>query len=139
MRPFHYAFPVHDLKKTHHFYTTVLGCSVGRYDERWMDFDFFGHQLSAHLSKAPIESLAENPVDGDTIPVPHFGVILKADTWQSLIDRIEQHSVAFLIAPKIRFQGKPGEQGTFFINDPSGNTLEFKYFDDDELIFKTTL
>ena len=137
MNPFHLAFPVLDLEKTEFFYASIIGCKKGRSASRWIDFDFFGHQISAHL----VESIAEynrNIVDGDQIPTRHFGAILEWEQWEMLHKRFSAHNISFRIAPKIRFQGKAGEQGTFFVDDPSGNCLEFKTFRDFSTIFSTT-
>ncbi len=133
--PFHLAFPVHDLKAARSFYTGVLGCGVGRESGRWIDFDFFGHQITAHLSPAEAPC-ATNPVDGDAVPVRHFGLVLPWDKWQELAARLEANGIDFLVQPKIRFRGQPGEQATLFIRDPSGNALEFKSFRDGEALFR---
>ena len=133
--PFHLAFPVHDLKAARSFYTGVLGCGVGRETGRWIDFDFFGHQITAHLSPAEAPC-ATNPVDGDAVPVRHFGLVLPWDKWQELAARLEANGIDFLVQPKIRFGGQPGEQATLFIRDPSGNALEFKSFRDGEALFR---
>ncbi|MBD2259636.1 VOC family protein [Pseudanabaena sp. FACHB-2040] len=137
IRPFHVAFPVHDLTTTRHFYETVLGCPIGRTDERWIDFNLFGHQITAHLTAADETSEATNPVDGHAVPVSHWGVILTMSEWQTLAERLKQHQTRFVIEPYIRFKGKPGEQATMFLRDPSGNALEFKAFQDDAMIFAT--
>ncbi len=136
MTPFHLAFPVEDLEKTTYFYGTVLGCSLGRSAERWVDFNFFGHQISAHLAEEAQEA-STNAVDGDNVPVRHFGAILEWEKWEALAERIRIHQLTFRIEPRIRFQGQPGEQGTFFIDDPSGNSLEFKTFRQFSSIFAT--
>ncbi len=133
--PFHLAFPVHDLKAARSFYTGVLGCGVGRESGRWIDFDFFGHQITAHLSPAEAPC-ATNPVDGDAVPVRHFGLVLPWDKWQELAARLEANGIDFLVQPKILFRGQPGEQATLFIRDPSGNALEFKSFRDGEALFR---
>jgi extradiol dioxygenase family protein len=137
---FHLAFPVSDLQATRAFYVDVLGCRVGRSAERWIDFDFYGHQISAHLrpeeAPGPGGGLA-NEVDGDAVPVRHFGVILEWDAWRALADRVEARGQGFLIRPHIRFEGQIGEQGTFFVLDPSGNALEFKSFRDMDRVFAT--
>ena len=133
--PFHLAFPVHDLKAARSFYTGVLGCGVGRESGRWIDFDFFGHQITAHLSPAEAPC-ATSPVDGDAVPVRHFGLVLPWDKWQELAARLEANGIDFLVQPKIRFRGQPGEQATLFIRDPSGNALEFKSFRDGEALFR---
>ena len=132
---FHLAFPVRDLSEARAFYGTLLGCPEGRSSADWVDFDFFGHQIVTHLSaNAPIDK-AHNDVDGEQVPVRHFGVILSLAQWHELVDRLKQSKVEFLIEPDIRFAGKPGEQATFFIRDPSGNALEFKAFDDESRVF----
>jgi uncharacterized protein len=135
--PFHLAFPVTDLQATHHFFTELLGCSTGRTDERWIDFDFFGHQITAHLVTGDMPAGPTNPVDGKKVPVQHFGAILEMGQWEALADRLRQAEVEFIIEPYIRFQGQPGEQATMFLLDPSGNALEFKAFGDPARIFAT--
>ena len=136
IRPFHLAFPVHDLSAARAFYGGTLGCAEGRSSERWIDFDFFGHQIVAHLSDAA-SAVATNPVDGHDVPVPHFGVVLTMADWQALAARVEAAGVAFGIAPHVRFAGQPGEQATMFFRDPSGNALEFKAFAEDAMLFAT--
>jgi extradiol dioxygenase family protein len=133
--PFHLAFPVHDLDKTEKFYVHGLGCTVGRRASRWIDFDLYGHQLSAHLRTQPSVDAVANSVDGDSVPIPHFGCVLTMDAWCSLRDRLSDYGVHFEIEPRIRFQGKPGEQATLFVRDPSGNALEFKAFADLSKLF----
>ena len=135
MIPFHLAFPVHNLEQTQYFYGTVLQCTLGRSADRWIDFNFFGHQLSAHLVDRESSHTKTNEVDGDSVPTRHFGVILPWDQWEALHRRCSKLDIAFRIPPKIRFQGKAGEQGTFFIDDPSGNVLEFKTFRNSKHIF----
>ena len=131
--PFHLAFPVHELESARAFYAGLLGCPVGREDARWIDFDFFGHQITAHLaSRSGAET---NEVDGDDVPVRHFGAILEWDAWHALADRLRADGVRFVIEPRIRFAGEVGEQATFFLEDPSGNALEFKSFKDPSRIF----
>ncbi|HUO81603.1 MAG TPA: VOC family protein [Gammaproteobacteria bacterium] len=132
--PFHLAFPVTDLGAARAFYAGTLGCPVGREAERWIDFEFFGHQITAHLAR-DTGPAATGAVDGDRVPVRHFGVILEWDAWQALAERLGERGVAFLIKPRIRFRGEPGEQATLFIEDPSGNALEFKAFRDPARIF----
>jgi len=132
---FHLAFPVRDLSQARAFYGTLLGCPEGRSSDEWVDFDFFGHQIVAHLSADSANDKAYNEVDGEQVPVRHFGVILSMAEWRTLADRLKQKKVAFVIAPDIRFEGQPGEQATFFIRDPSGNALEFKAFDDESRVF----
>ncbi|HZG39103.1 MAG TPA: VOC family protein [Nodosilinea sp.] len=135
LRPFHVAFPVYDLTSTRHFYETVLGCTVGRTSDRWIDFNLFGHQVTAHLVAEARPAVLTNAVDGHGVPVSHWGVILTPSEWQTLADRLRQAQVEFLIEPYQRFVGQVGEQATLFIVDPSGNALEFKAFARDESIF----
>ncbi len=122
--PFHLAIPVDDLAAARHFYGEVLGCPEGRSSDSWIDFDFQGHQLVVH--QAPRAAVIRNAVDGDAVPVPHFGLVLGWDAWEALGDRIAASGTAFELPPHVRFAGKPGEQGTFFLFDPAGNALEFK-------------
>jgi hypothetical protein len=136
--PFHLAFPVHDLEAARRFYGELLGCREGRSAERWVDFDFFGHQITAHLS-AQSQAVTTNAVDGDDVPVRHFGAILSWAAWEALRDRLEQRGVAFRIAPHVRFAGEVGEQATMFFDDPSGNAIELKAFRDPEQIFARQL
>lgn len=138
IRPFHLAFPVHDLAAARAFYGDVLGCPEGRSSDQWIDFDLFGHQIVAHLDPKAKPVAVVNPVDGHAVPVPHFGVVLTMDDWQALADRVARAQVPFGIAPHIRFAGQPGEQATMFFQDPSGNALEFKAFADDSMIFATS-
>jgi extradiol dioxygenase family protein len=133
--PFHLAFPVTDIAEARQFFGETLGCKEGRSAPRWVDFDFFGHQISAHLREESNTPAPTNSVDGDTVPVRHFGLILPWSDWESLCERLRSKGASFLIQPKIRFAGKPGEQGTMFVHGPSGNTLEFKTFRDFENIF----
>lgn len=138
--PFHLAFPVRDLESTRAFYGELLGCAEGRSAARWVDFDFFGHQISAHVSpenraETPADRPGTNAVDGDAVPVRHFGVVLDWVTWHALAERLRASGTDFLIAPKIRFVGEPGEQATLFLTDPSGNALEFKSFKDPSRLF----
>lgn len=137
LRPFHLAFPVHDLAAARAFYGGVLGCREGRSSDRWIDFDLGGHQLVAHLDENARPAGASNPVDGHDVPVPHFGIVLTMDDWDALAARVEAAGVTFGIAPHIRFKGQPGEQATMFFRDPSGNALEFKAFADDAQLFAT--
>lgn len=133
--PFHLAFAVNDLATTRQFYHEILQCPIGRESDRWIDFNFFGHQITAHLSPVT-DPVATNPVDGESVPVRHFGAILDMPAWQGLSERLRDLGVKFLIPPQIRFAGETGEQATLFIADPSGNALEFKAFSDSGLIFK---
>lgn len=131
---FHLAFPVNDLATARSFYGGVLGCKEGRSSERWIDFDLYGHQIVAHL--APDAGIkASNEVDADSVPVPHFGIVLPMDEWRELADRLAASGVEFLIEPKVRFVGEVGEQATMFFLDPSGNALEFKSFADMSQVF----
>jgi uncharacterized protein len=132
---FHLAFPVHDLGAARAFYGGILKCPEGRSAPDWVDFDFFGHQVVAHLSKGAGRGEAQNEVDGDNIPVRHFGVILTPDSWRKTAKNLEDAGVTFLVAPRVRFEGQPGEQFTLFVRDPSGNALEFKAFSDDAMVF----
>jgi extradiol dioxygenase family protein len=132
---FHLAFPVDDLAQARSFYTGLLGCPEGRSSGDWVDFDFFGHQIVAHLSPDEAGHKAHNLVDGDEVPVRHFGAILAMDEWRALAERLKRANIRFIIEPDIRFEGLPGEQATFFVADPSGNALEFKAFADDRRIF----
>jgi hypothetical protein len=134
VNPFHLAIPVADLARTRGFYGGLLGCAEGRSAETWVDFDFFGHQLSAHVSPAETR-VPTNAVDGDAVPVRHFGLALPWAEWEELAARLDAAGVEFLIAPRVRFRGEPGEQGTLFLTDPSGNVLEFKGFRDPERMF----
>lgn len=136
-RPFHLAFPVHDLSAARAFYGGLLGCAEGRSSERWIDFDLYGHQIVAHLDAAAKPIAVSNPVDGHDVPVPHFGVVLTMADWRALAERLRAGGVHFGIEPHIRFVGQPGEQATMFCYDPSGNTLEFKAFADDAQLFAT--
>lgn len=126
--PFHLAFPVKSLGVTKMFYNEVLGCRIGRSTERWMDFDFFGHQLSAHVSYNSIQDSDMSEVDGKEVPLRHFGVVLKLDEWNSLAEKLKMAGIEFLIEPQIRYKDETAEQHIMFLNDPSGNALEFKAF-----------
>lgn len=124
--PFHHAFPVDDLDAARRFYGDLLGCPEGRSAAEWIDFDLYGHQIVAHLAPEAVRARATNPVDGEHVPVPHFGVVLTMDQWKALADRLEAGRVEFVIPPTVRFEGQPGEQATMFFRDPAGNALEFK-------------
>lgn len=141
LTPFHLAFPVKNLAVTRTFYVDVLGCSEGRSSDKWIDFDFFGHQIVAHQVpvsvQQPSADAGSNHVDGHNVPVPHFGVVLPWDTFDRFADRLVQKGVAFEIAPYVRFEGLPGEQRTMFFRDPSGNALEFKAFRNMQSLFAT--
>lgn len=136
LTPFHLAIPVDDIEKNRQFYREVIGCSEGRSDKNWVDFDFYGHQLVIHYKpRAEEPALHTNPVDGHEVPVPHFGVILEWNDWHKLSDRLKGEGIEFAIDPHIRFEGKPGEQATMFFYDPAGNALEFKSFKDPKNLF----
>jgi hypothetical protein len=124
MNPFHLAIPVDDLAAARVFYGDVLGCAEGRSSDHWIDFDFVGHQLVVHL--APRSAITRNSVDGDAVPVPHFGLVLDWPAWEAMAQRIRAAGIGFELEPHVRFVGQPGEQGTFFLFDPAGNPLEFK-------------
>jgi len=131
---FHLAFPVNDLDAARAFYGGVLGCEEGRSSEHWIDFNLYGHQIVAHL--APDSGVqVSNEVDADSVPVPHFGIVLPMDEWRQLSERLAAEGVKFVIEPKIRFAGEVGEQATMFFLDPSGNALEFKAFKDFSQVF----
>ena len=130
LRPFHLAFPVHDLAAARAFYGGVLGCPEGRSSPAWIDFDFFGHQIVTHLVPGGGGDSGSNPVDGHGVPVPHFGVVLTLDDWQALAERLQSAGTQFEIEPYTRFKGEPGEQATMFFRDPSGNAIEMKAFAD---------
>ena len=133
--PFHLAFPVLNIQETKDFYGNVLGCEIGREDKKWIDFNFFGHQLSAHVKPDELNNTKKNEVDGKSVPVRHFGVILPWEDWNILSEKLKSIGTSFIIDPYIRFEGEVGEQGTMFFLDPSGNTLEFKTFKDPSQIF----
>ena len=135
LNPFHLAIPVHDLDQATSFYKTVLGCSQGRSDSLWVDLNLFGHQLVLHEFEQTSQSSNTNPVDGDHVPVPHFGVVLDWDSWHTLANQLQQANIEFIIEPHVRFQGEVGEQATLFFKDPSGNALEFKSFKDMTQLF----
>ena len=132
---FHLAFPVHDLAEARAFYGGLLGCPEGRSSDEWVDFDFFGHQIVAHLSPEEAGHKAHNQVDDEAVPVRHFGAILTMDAWKELAAKLMAANTRFIIEPGIRFEGLPGEQATLFFLDPSGNALEFKAFHDDKAVF----
>jgi extradiol dioxygenase family protein len=132
---FHLAFPVRDLGEARAFYGALLGCPEGRSSAEWVDFDFFGHQIVAHLSPDEAGHKAHNDVDGEQVPVRHFGAILSMPAWTELAARLQARDTKFIIEPGIRFEGLPGEQATLFFLDPSGNALEFKAFQDDAAVF----
>lgn len=133
--PFHLAFPVHELAAARRFYGELLGCPEGRSSDEWVDFNFFGHQIVAHLAPDEVGHRGTNAVDGDAVPVRHFGVVLELAAWQSLAVKLEAAGVRFIVAPHVRFEGQVGEQSTMFLLDPSGNALEFKAFSDPGRLF----
>ena len=131
LTPFHLAIPVDDVAKCRTFYRDVMGCAEGRSDTHWVDFDFYGHQLVIHYKPGTNKEEAHrNAVDGQNVPVPHFGVVLEWDDWISLSESLKTQGIEFVIEPYIRFKGEPGEQATMFFLDPAGNALEFKAFKD---------
>ena len=138
IQPFHLAIPVKNLEKARTFYRDTLGCEEGRSSEQWVDFNFFGHQLVIHHKAEELKdtSKGSNPVDGKEVPIPHFGVVLEWDDFQNFAESLKKKEVEFIIAPYLRFEGKPGEQLTMFFQDPSGNALEFKAFKDIDQLFK---
>ena len=133
--PFHLAFPVDDLAAARDFYGRVLGCPEGRSAERWVDFDLHGHQIVAHFAPEAVAKRASNPVEGEEVPVPHFGLVLAMEDWKALAERLESAGVEFVIPPTVRFAGQPGEQATMFLTDPAGNALEFKAMADPGKLF----
>ncbi|WP_144378286.1 VOC family protein [Mesorhizobium amorphae] len=136
MTPFHLAFPVRDLNETRAFYEEVLGCRIGRSSETWVDFDLYGHQMSAHLRPGTALAQRDGAVEGVAVPIPHFGAVLLMDEWEKLAARLEaRDDIDWLERPMVRFKGQPGEQATLFIRDPSGNALEFKGFRSMEQVF----
>ena len=135
MQPFHLAIPVHDLVAARAFYGQLLGCPEGRSTDDWVDFNFFGHQLVAQLDPAKRPPVHHNVVDGQDVPVSHFGAVLEWSAWQQLAERVRAAGVPFLIEPGIRFAGQVGEQATMFFYDPSDNALEFKAFRDPSRLF----
>lgn len=135
MPPFHLAFPVTSLDKARAFYGNLLGCPEGRSSPDWVDFDFFGHQIVAHLAPNEAGHHSTNAVDGDNVPVRHFGAVLAMDQWQAMADKLKTAGTRFIIEPHIRFKGEVGEQATMFFLDPCGNALEFKAFKDISRLF----
>ncbi len=133
--PFHLAFPVHDLQAARAFYGDLLGCPEGRSSPEWIDFDLYGHQVVAHLAPEACAQADTNAVDGDDVPVRHFGVVLPMPDWHALAERLRAAQVRFVIEPHVRFKGQVGEQATMFFLDPSGNALEFKAFEDPAQLF----
>jgi hypothetical protein len=137
LTPFHLAIPVNDLKKSREFYGEILGCEEGRSSDIWIDFNFYGHQLVCHLTENNNDEKHHNPVDGKSVPVPHFGIVMEMQQWKQLRDKLESHNLDFVIEPYIRFEGQVGEQATMFLYDFCGNALEFKAFANiEEELFK---
>ncbi|WP_417767351.1 VOC family protein [Stappia sp.] len=137
IRPFHLAFPVDDLEAARAFYKGLLGCREGRSSPDWVDFDFYGHQIVAHLAPEETGKGATNAVDGHGVPVRHFGLVMAMDEWQQMADRLTAAGVEFVIKPYIRFKGQPGEQATMFFTDPAGNAVELKAFANMDQLFAT--
>jgi uncharacterized protein len=139
LTPFHLAIPVRNLDSSRRFYRDVLGCREGRSSDKWVDFDLFGHQFVIHEVEGHKikKTQNSNPVDGQNVPVPHFGVVLEWNHWQALFDRLEKNGIDFVIEPYIRFKGETGEQATMFFLDPEGNALEFKSFRNMDQLFVT--
>ena len=135
IRPFHLAFPVTSLAKARSFYGDLLQCPEGRSSEHWVDFDLYGHQIVAHLAPEEAGHRSTSQVDGDAVPVRHFGVVLPMPEWQALAERLRAAGTQFVIEPHVRFQGEVGEQATMFFLDPCGNALEFKAFEDMSQLF----
>ena len=133
--PFHLAFPVDDLAAARRFYGGLLGCAEGRSADDWIDFNLYGHQLVAHFAPGAMTGRSTNPVEGEAVPVPHFGIVLAMDEWRSLAERFADAGVEFVIPPTVRFEGQPGEQATMFLLDPAGNALEFKAMADPTNLF----
>jgi extradiol dioxygenase family protein len=135
--PFHLAFPVDDLAAARRFYGDLIGCPEGRSADHWVDFDLHGHQIVAHLAPDAVQRRATNPVDGEAVPVPHFGLVLAMDQWKALAKKLTEAGTEFVIPPTVRFAGEPGEQATMFLLDPAGNALEFKAMADPANLFAT--
>ncbi|MEL0008358.1 MAG: VOC family protein [Flammeovirgaceae bacterium] len=133
--PFHLAFPIKNIDETKVFYKKFFNSKIGREDKKWVDFDFYGHQLSAHVRPEELKDTKKNSVDGKSVPVRHFGVILGWDEWHKLSAKLKENNIDFIIEPYIRFKGETGEQATMFFLDPSGNALEFKSFKDPLQVF----
>lgn len=132
---FHLAAPIRDIEETRTFYRDLIGCTVGREADTWIDFDFYGHQLSFHVKPDELSTPKSNAVDGKDVPVRHFGAILDWESWTKLAERLRNNGMEFIIDPYVRFKGETGEQATMFFLDPSGNALEFKAFKDPSQIF----
>lgn len=132
--PFHLAFPIREIESARTFYRDVLGCQIGRESDHWIDIDFFGNQISGHVTDV-VEPRTTTEVDGIDVPLRHLGALLDRQSWDTLRERISSHGVEFLIPPTVRYEGKPGEQATMFIQDPSGNGIEFKTFTNADEVF----
>ncbi|MFC3120750.1 VOC family protein [Agaribacter flavus] len=135
MRPFHLAIAINDVEETRSFYVSRFDVKVGREAQKWIDFDFYGHQLSAHVKPEETSPVQTNGVDGKQVPVRHFGIVLEWEQWHQLAQKLRRFSTKLIVEPYIRFEGEVGEQATMFLQDPSGNALEFKAFKDDEQLF----
>ncbi|NNF81184.1 MAG: glyoxalase [Flavobacteriaceae bacterium] len=135
LSPFHLAIPVHNLAECRKFYREILGCTEGRSSDHWVDFNFFGHQLVIHYKPKADSEIHTNPVDGKNVPVPHFGVVLPWEKFESFAEHLRGHTIEFIIEPYIRFEGQVGEQATMFFLDPAGNALEFKAFKNIDQLF----
>ena len=135
LNPFHLAIPVKEITETRYFYRDILGCEEGRSSDHWVDFNFFGHQLVLHIDSSKANILNENSVDGKSVPIPHFGIVLDWDVFENFEKKI-RNKVKFIIEPYIRFEGQAGEQKTMFFKDPSGNALEFKTFKNINQLFE---
>ena len=135
MPPFHLAFPVRDLSEARQFYGDLLGCSEGRSSNEWVDFNFYGHQIVAHLSPAECTTASTSSVDNHQVPVRHFGAVLSIPAWEQLADKLKAAGTKFIIEPYVRFKGEVGEQATMFFQDPSGNAIEIKAFKNMDSLF----
>jgi hypothetical protein len=135
LAPFHLAFPVHSIVAAREFYGDLLGCPEGRSAPDWVDFNFYGHQIVAHLAPEEAGHRATNAVDGDNVPVRHFGVVLSMGEWEAIAGKLEGAGIDFIIKPHVRFKGEVGEQATMFFLDPSGNAMEIKAFADMSSLF----
>jgi extradiol dioxygenase family protein len=136
LQPFHLAIPVHNLAAAREFYGGLLGCTEGRSDKHWVDFNFFGHQFVCHQTTGAGKAKDLNQVDGKSVPVPHFGIVMEWEAWERLAEKLKKSNTTFIIEPGIRFTGEPGEQATMFLADPSGNMLEFKAMRNPDNLFK---
>lgn len=135
MNPFHFAFKVKDIESTRNFYTSILGCKEGRSTEHWIDFDFFGHQLSAHVNQQIPEPDYCGKVDGASVPIPHFGCIINDQQFEDVKNRLTENNISFIVSPQVRYEGQPGEQKTMFVLDFSNNPIEIKSFKNEKEVF----